>query len=115
MNRHPMLYSSNVNIIKVLSKSDENKYANNISYNSQVFAYKTKYNSDTMDLIILCNSVEFVQKSKAPNSQSGAIDISNNSQMCVYRMICDLSIMCNIILCSSVEFVQKLQALLFRL
>ena len=115
MNRHPLLHSYNVNILKVLLKSDGNKYANDISYNSQVFAYTMIYNSVTVDLIILCNSVEFVQKFQAPNFQIYAIDISNNSQMCDYGMICDSSILCNIILCNSVEFVQKLQALLFRL
>ena len=113
MCRHPMLYSSIVIVMKVLLKSDENKYAN-ISNNSQLFTYKMIYDSVTVDHIILSISVEFVQKLKAPNFQFYAIDISNNSQMCVYGMICDLCITCNIILCSSVEFVQKLQALQFR-
>ena len=113
MCRHPMLYSSIVIVMKVLLKSDENKYAN-ISINSQVFAYKMINNSGTVDFIILSNSVEFVQKLKAPNFQSYAIDISNTSQMRVYGMICDLCITCNIILCTSVEFVQKLQAFQFR-
>lgn len=113
MCRHPMLYSSIVIVMKVLLKSDENKYAN-ISNNSQLFTYKMIYDSVTVDHIILSISVEFVQKLKAPNFQFYSIDISNNSQMRVYGMICDLCITCNIILCSSVEFVQKLQALQFR-
>ena len=104
-----MLYSYNVIIMKVLLKSDENKYDNKISYNSQVFAYRMICNSLTVDLIILCNSVEFVQKFQIHNFQICAIDISNNSQTYVYGMICDSCIMCYIILCSSVEFVQKLR------
>ena len=65
MNRHPMLYSYNVVIMKVLFKSDDNENANHISDNSQAIAYRMIYNSDTMDLIILCNTVEFVQKLQA--------------------------------------------------
>ena len=75
MYRRPMLYSSNVNIMKVLSKSDENKYGN-ISNNSQVFAYRMINDSSTMDLITLRNSVEFVQKFQAPYFQICAINIS---------------------------------------
>ena len=79
MIRHPMLHSSNVNIMKVLSKSD-NKYGN-ISNNSQVFAYRMINDSSTMDLITLRNSVEFVQKFQAPYFQICAINISKNSKM----------------------------------
>ena len=81
MNRHPLLHSSNVIIMKVLSKSDENKYGNNISYNSQVFAYRMINDSSTMDLITLSNSVEFTQKFQAPYFQICAINISKNSKM----------------------------------
>ena len=101
--------------MKVLFKSDENEFANIISKNSQLLAYKMIFDSGTVDHIILRISVEFVQKLQAPNFQSFAINISSNSQMCVYGMIYDLSIMCDIILCSSVEFLQKLQALILRL
>ena len=87
MNRHPMLHSSNVNFMKVLLKSDGNKYAINISYNSQVFAYRMINDSGTMDLITLSNSVEFAQKFQAPYFQICAINISKNSKMHAYGMI----------------------------
>ena len=107
-----MLYSCNVHIMKVLLQSDENKCANNISYNSQVFAYEIIFDSVIMDHIILGNSVEFVQKHKVLLFQICAINISYNSRMYAYGIIFDSVIMNHIILCSSAEFVQKFQALL---
>ena len=62
MSRHPMLYSFSVIIVKVLLQSDENKCAYDISYNSQVFAYEMICDSVLVDLIIIRNSAEFVQK-----------------------------------------------------
>ena len=112
MNWYPMLYSFNVHIMIVLLQSDENKCANNISYNSQVFAYEIIFDSVIMDHIILGNSVEFVQKHKVLLFQICAINISYNSQMCAYGIIFDSVIMNHIILCYSAEFVQKFQALL---
>ena len=81
MNRHPLLHSFNVVIVKVLSKSDENKYGNHISNNSQEFAYRMINDSSTVDLITLSNSVEFTQKFQAPYFQICAINISKNSKM----------------------------------
>ena len=65
MSRHPMLYSFNVNVMNVLLQSDENKCANIISKNSLVFAFKRTNNSVTVDLISLCNTVDFAQKLQA--------------------------------------------------
>ena len=80
MNMLLLLYSFNVIIMKVLLKSDENKYGN-ISNNSQVFAYRMINDSCTMDLITLSYSVEFTQKFQAPYFQICAINISKNSKM----------------------------------
>ena len=113
MTQHPILCSSNVVIMKVLFKSGENKYGNNISSNPQVFAYKIIFDSGNMNLIILYNSVEFVQKFQAPYFQICAINISKNSRMYAYGKIHNSLIMNHNILYSSIEFEQKLQAPLF--
>ena len=65
MRWHPMLYSFNVKFMKVLLKSNGNKCANNISYNSQRYAYGIILDSLIMDHIILRSSAEFAQKFQA--------------------------------------------------
>ena len=102
-----------LNFVNALLQSDENKCAYDVSYNSQVFAYEMIRDSVIMDLIILCNSAEFVQKHKVLHFQNCAFNISHNSQMYAYGIIHDSVIVDHIILCSSAEFVQKFQALLY--
>ena len=65
MRWHTMLYSFNVTFMKVLLESNGNKCANNISYNSQMYAYGIIFDSLYMDHIILRSSAEFVQKFQA--------------------------------------------------